>query len=541
MRTLAAPILLLLSATLWSQSRLIERQQPEPLTFAELRTLSGEPVPAGELGSRLQRLLTTPVIDNTAALAGAKPARPEWPGLGPLLRAAMWNIERGQEFDLVRLALTDPEGLVKDALRRREEAGVASHSREVAAAREQAAWLHDADVLVLNEVDWGMTRTGYRDVARELARAAGMNYAYGVEFLEVDKLYLGDEDIDLSDDKKEAEIRESLRPDPERYLGMHGTALLSRYPIRSARIHRLRRCYDWFGKEKEQIAQLEKGRREVAEKVFLERITREVRQGGRMAIIAELDVPEAPSGKLTVIAAHLENKCVPKCRQEQLDDLLNQVRGAAGPLILAGDMNTTGSDAAPVSVRREISKRVKNPRFWAGQAVSYFNPIGLPRLFTMPANYFKNYQDPTAASIPFAASNAEAGFFKRLEKFRFGDGHAFDFRGVNARALGGRGGKLADSNQRSTKGFQPTFTFTRDLKGLAGELRLDWIFVKGLASHPNGETESYHWAPHFGAVLEALNTIVPEGISDHHAVLCDLPLKDPGAAPPTPRPWPPLP
>lgn len=541
MRTLAAPILLLLSATLWSQSRLIERQQPEPLTFAELRTLSGEPVPAGELGSRLQRLLTTPVIDNTAALAGAKPARPEWPGLGPLLRAAMWNIERGQEFDLVRLALTDPEGLVKDALRRREEAGVASHSREVSAAREQAAWLHDADVLVLNEVDWGMTRTGYRDVARELARAAGMNYAYGVEFLEVDKLYLGDEDIDLSDDKKEAEIRESLRPDPERYLGLHGTALLSRYPIRSARIHRLRRCYDWFGKEKEQIAQLEKGRREVAEKVFLERISREVRQGGRMAIIAELDVPEAPSGKLTVIAAHLENKCVPKCRQEQLDDLLNQVRGAAGPLILAGDMNTTGSDAAPVSVRREISKRVKNPRFWAGQAVNYFNPIGLPRLFTMPANYFKNYQDPTAASIPFAASNAEAGFFKRLEKFRFGDGHAFDFRGVNARALVGRGGKLADSNQRSTKGFQPTFTFTRDLKGLAGELRLDWIFVKGLASHPNGETESYHWAPHFGAVLEALNTIVPEGISDHHAVLCDLPLKDPGAAPPTPRPWPPLP
>lgn len=541
MRTPAPLLLLALTAAAWAQPKWIERQQPEPLAFAELRALSDEPVPAGDLGARLQRLLTTPVIDNTAALAGTTPARPPWKGLGPLLRAAMWNIERGQEFDLIRLALTDPEGLVKDALHRRERAGLESGSREVAAAREQAAWLRGADVLVLNEVDWGMTRTGYRDVARDLARAAGMNYAYGVEFLEVDKLYLGDEDIDLTDDKQEAEIRESLRPDKERYLGMHGTALLSRYPILSARIHRLRRCYDWFGKEKAEIAQLEKSRREVAEKVFLERITREVRQGGRMALIAELAVPEAPGGKVTVIAAHLENKCVPKCRQEQLTDLLHQVGDVTGPLILAGDMNTTGSDAAPTSVRRELSKRVKNPRFWAGQAVNYFNPIGLPRLFTMPANYFKNYQDPTAKSVPFVAPNAEAGFFTHLEKFRFDDGHAFDFRGETARALGGRGGKLADSNQRSTKGFQPTFTFTRDLKGLAGELRLDWIFVKGLAHHPYGEAEPYQWAPHFGAVLDALNTIVPEGISDHHAVLCDLPLEDPGSAPPTPRPWPPLP
>ena len=518
-----------------AQPKLIERQQPETLTFAELRTLSDEAVPAGELGMRLQRLLTTPVIDNTAALAGAKPARPQWPGLGPLLRVAMWNIERGQEFDLVRMALTDPEALMAESARRRAEAKLELSESQLEQARKQAALLKETDVIILNEVDWGMTRTEYRDVARELARAAGMNYAYGVEFLEVDKLYLGDEDIDLTDEQQEQEIRKGLLPDKEKYLGLHGSAVLSRYPIQSARIHRFRRCYDWYGKEKDEIAKLEKGRREVAEKVFLERIAREVRHGGRMALIAEIAVDESPSKKVTVIAAHLENKCVPKCRKEQMIDLLNQVRETDGPVILAGDLNTTGSDAAPVSVRREIAKRVKNPKFWAGQAVNWLSPVSIPRLFTMPANYFKNYQDPTAKSIPFVAPNREAGLFHELESFKFRDGIMFDFRGDESRTVNGRAGKLANSNQRTLKGFQPTFTFKRDLKGLAGELRLDWIFVKGLARQPDAPGESYHWAPHFGAVLEDLTNSVPDGISDHHAVVAELPLNDPGRAAPAKR------
>lgn len=518
-----------------AQTKWAPAQKPETLTFEELRTLSDEPVPAGDLGNKLQRLLTTPVIDNSAAEAGAKPVRPEWPGLGPLLRTAMWNIERGQEFDLVRLAFTDTDGLMKEAAKRHEEEKAEMSANAMAAARKQAEWLREADVVVLNEVDWGMTRTDYREVGRELAQAARMNFAYGVEFVEVDKLYLGDEDIDLTDEQKEAEIRKGLLPDKSRYLGLHGSAVMARYPILSARIHRLRRCYDWYGKERDEIAKLEKGRREVAEKVFLERISREVRHGGRMALIVELAVPEAPGGKVTVVAAHLENKCQPKCRQDQMTDLLNQLRETPGVVIMAGDMNTTGSDAAPTSVRREISKRVKNPRFWAGQAVGWLSPVSLPRIFTLPANYFKNYQDPTAASVPFVAPNREAGLFSGIEKFRFADGRAFDYRGDEARTIDGRGGKLGNSNQRSLKGFQPTFTFKRDLKGLGGELRLDWIFVKALAGDPDRLGESYHFAPHFGAVLDALTAVVPEGISDHHAVMTDLPLNDPGPAAPTAR------
>ena len=58
---------------------------------------------------------------------------------------------------------------------------------------QQAALLRQSDVIVLNEVDWGVKRTDYRDVARDLASALGMNYAYGVEFVEVDPLVLGTE------------------------------------------------------------------------------------------------------------------------------------------------------------------------------------------------------------------------------------------------------------------------------------------------------------------------------------------------------------
>ncbi|MBN8733193.1 MAG: hypothetical protein J0L64_21835, partial [Acidobacteria bacterium] len=185
-----------------AQTKRAAAQKPELLTFAELRALADDAVPSGDLGSKLQRLLTTPVIDNSAAEAGAKPVRPEWPGLGPLLRTAMWNIERGQEFDLVRMAFTDGDGLMKEAAKRHEEEKVAMSGNALAEARKQAGWLREADVVVLNEVDWGMTRTDYREVGRELARAAGMNYAFGVEFVEVDKLYLGDEDIDLTDEQK---------------------------------------------------------------------------------------------------------------------------------------------------------------------------------------------------------------------------------------------------------------------------------------------------------------------------------------------------
>ena len=149
--------------------------------------------------------------------------------------------------------------------------------------------LRRADVIILNEVDLGMKRTRYADVARELATAAGMNYAFGVEFVEVDRLYTGDDRIEMKTPELSKALADDLRVDPERYRGLHGNAVLSRFPIRSARITRLPECYDWFGEEIDGIAALEKGRRWAAKKVFAERITRQIRRGGRMSLVVEFD------------------------------------------------------------------------------------------------------------------------------------------------------------------------------------------------------------------------------------------------------------
>jgi endonuclease/exonuclease/phosphatase family metal-dependent hydrolase len=343
---------------------------------------------------------------------------------------------------------------------------------------------------------------------------------------------MGSEQVEIEDKELEKKLREDLAVDPARYKGIHGTAILSRYPIRRARILRFTPCYDWYGKEKEEITRLEKGKREAANRIFLERVSREVRHGGRMALIAEIDVPESPTGKVTVAAPHIENKCVPACRVAQLRELLAAIKEVDDPVIIGGDMNTTGSDAAPMSVKREIKKRIRNPEFWAGQAIRWLTPIGLPRTFLMPANFFKNYHDPTARHVPLVAPNREYGFFQELEKFRFSDKHTFDFRGDPSRTVNQREKTLGNSNQRGSKGFIPTFAFQRDLKGVLGQFKLDWFFIKPLVDDPY-EGLSEWFAPHFPLTMAELNQSVPERVSDHHPITVDLPLTEVkiGAAP----------
>jgi hypothetical protein len=134
-----------------------------------------------------------------------------------------------------------------------------------------------------------MKRTGYRDVARELAAALHMNYVYGVEFVEVDPVFdLGIEQVHLPDAQRDLRLQQDLQVNRQRYRGLHGTAILSRYPIRSARIFRPPLCYDWYGQEAKEAAKLEKGKRWAARELFKERIERDVRHGGRMALIADL-------------------------------------------------------------------------------------------------------------------------------------------------------------------------------------------------------------------------------------------------------------
>jgi hypothetical protein len=267
---------------------------PGGLTRGELELLASSTDPPEPLLTKLQVLLETPLIRNDASVSQMPPKRPASPELGPLMRVAFWNLEQGARLDLVRLAMTDADRFVEAARSRRTVSDA-----EAAEADRQSRILQGVDVLVLNEVDKGLPRSDYRDVAAELAQELQMNYVYGIEFVEVDP--------------------NLLETDPDqRFRGLHGNAILSRYHIRRARVVRLPTCHDWYARETEKVGKLEGGRRWAAGRVFKEKITRQVRRGARMALVTDLAVPELPGGEVTVISVHLENRTNPDCRRRQL-------------------------------------------------------------------------------------------------------------------------------------------------------------------------------------------------------------------------------
>jgi endonuclease/exonuclease/phosphatase family metal-dependent hydrolase len=246
-----------------------------------------------------------------------------------------------------------------------------------------------------------------------------------------------------------------------------------------------------------------------------------------MALIADISVPELPTGRATIVATHLENKCTPACRRRQMQALLAEVKSIENPVILAGDLNTTSRDNTPTSIRNEIMTRVTDYKFWAGQAISHFHPLGVFQYMLVPARYFHGYNDPTAFHLPILWDNREQPLFTTMEKFRFDDHRAFDFRGDPNRTLAAKGRTLADSNQRAGKGFVPTYSFARDFGGLAGRFKLDWILVKPFIEDPRRMDQSYKFAPHFPVTMRELNGSVEDRISDHPPVTVDLPLMEP--------------
>jgi hypothetical protein len=144
---------------------------PQLLTYDEIIRLYQQNDPPPPLSDKLRRLLNVPFVRNTASDAGRKALKPTVPVVGRILRVAQWNIERGLEFDAIRLAFTDSKQF--NALM--EDKGSKADENERAEIREQLRVLQQADLLILNEVDWGMNQTRFRNVAAELADAFGMN------------------------------------------------------------------------------------------------------------------------------------------------------------------------------------------------------------------------------------------------------------------------------------------------------------------------------------------------------------------------------
>ena len=486
--------------------------EPPSLTFDELVALSKEEVPSPELKQKLDLLLRTPVVFNNPEVQ--KPRRPVDGAIGPVFRVAEWNIERGLEFESIEQALTS-----SDAFEQRVEQAEKLPSPAMMKLRSQVAALRDADVLILNEVDIGVKRTDYRNVVADMAHSLHMNSAYAVEFLEVDPLTdLGTEPAVLDTPELSAKMTADLKPDPSRFRGMHVNAILSRYPIRSASVIELPVCHDWYNDEQKGISDLEKAKRVAADKVFLERIGREVRRGNRNALMVSLDVPGAPNDTFTIVNVHLENKGKATCRRQQMDTVLRAIANVPGPVVVAGDLNTTGADGTPTSLRYALAIRVSDYQFWLNHTWKY-TPLGVPWLASTPYRYWRRFRDPTAKEIPVVGKNPEAPLFADVKKFQFSDGGSFDFAGSTQRNSQRSSATLSDSNQRASKGFVPTFAMQRTYGGLI-QYRLDWIFVKpagsGAGPHP--------FQPYFPTTMKELNSALPDPLSDHAPITADLPF-----------------
>src|SRR5687767_1877121 len=331
----------LLACFLYPAAAVARQRAPELLTYDELVRLYEQKTPDEALQDKLRRLLTTPFVSNAATARGVRPLLPSAPGLGRVVRVVQWNIERGLEYDAVRHAFNDAAAFAKLIDAKEHPRG--SEKRKL--ALEQAALLKQADVIVLNEVDFGMRRTGYRDVAADLASALQMNYAYGVEFVEIDPIALGLEKFEELPPEEAAELVREVAVNRPRYRGLHGTAILSRFRLENVRLEPFEhQPHDWYADELASVGELEEGKRKAGELIFEEKVRREVRRGGRMMLTAEIVDGRLPGGRTTVVATHLESKAKPEGRRKQLEELLTRVKGAKGAVVVAGDMNTSTQD-----------------------------------------------------------------------------------------------------------------------------------------------------------------------------------------------------
>lgn len=156
----------------------------------------------------------------------------------------------------------------------------------------------DADLCLLQEVDMFCRRSGGRNVARDLAVALDLNWVFAGEFQEI-----GERRGDRA--------------------GLTGQAILSRYPIEDARTIRF-------------VHQAS---------VFRWRLNLfQPRRGRRIAI-------RARSARLLLFNAHLESGRDEGLRRRQIEEILEDERGAAdagAPVIVAGDFNNRPAISSPV-------------------------------------------------------------------------------------------------------------------------------------------------------------------------------------------------
>jgi len=179
------------------------------------------------------------------------------------LKVITWNIERGQAYSSILAVLRDL----------------------------------DADILLLQEVDRFCRRSGFRDVARDLADGLEMNWVSGGEF---------------------QEIGEAHGSEP----AVTGQAILSRFPIDGAEVLRFSSQDKW----RWSINPVQP------------------RRGGRIAL-------KAKSGGILLYNAHIESGDNDTLKRRQIAEILaDQSRSVVGqtPVLIGGDFNNGPIQRSPI-------------------------------------------------------------------------------------------------------------------------------------------------------------------------------------------------
>lgn len=197
---------------------------------------------------------------------------------GDAVRAVAWNIERGNQLD----------GIL-DALKNHPQ-------------------LKDKDLLLLTELDYGMARSGNRYVAKEIADALQMNYAFAPVYIAL---------------QKGSGVEEFA--EGENTHSIHGLAMFSRYPMKNVHAIPLPNGKDkMWGKEK--------------------------RLGYLRALVADI---EHPAGEFRAVTIHLDAHCSRAHRHLQMKLILDHLETLPPlPTLIGGDWNTTTFNSQ--SARRAI-------------------------------------------------------------------------------------------------------------------------------------------------------------------------------------------
>jgi len=212
------------------------------------------------LRDRIERLLDT--------MRWFTPDTPPGPPVDPeRMRAVHWNIEHGNRYEQVEHALL-------------------GHPQ-----------LEQADVVLLNEVDLGMARSGNRDVAGELAAALGLYGVWAPLFIETT--------IGRDDDPRAAR-------DTHNEEALFGQAILSRWPIGQARVIELP------SPDREQFRH---------ERMY----------GRHIGLIAPIERPGRP---FVAVSVHLAVHRTRSLRALQMRTLLEALQNEIRPVALAGDFNS---------------------------------------------------------------------------------------------------------------------------------------------------------------------------------------------------------